>query len=312
MVLHNDKWKYKAKRDYQRKHGLGKDGKPLEGGAERVFKEGTRKGATEEEEEVELEGVLDSQSEEELTEEEQLARERELLGNSWRFLDPEQSQDLLRDPEYVAKLEQEQALEREMAAHHANIVNSKLQEHSQATEEDLQRQYAVQGRLVSARKLKDEELLRLRIAGSDDEEEATPEPQTRTFSPEEQEKFLRLQKMIDHRKRIEEMKRIVGKHRPGVGNVRDVYTSKESDNYSFLVDKHLRDAVITQSTHNFDSLVDDLLGVDLSDDKSTQKQPANAKFDLDALLTTSAPAPKQKSAALPPLKLNDDFLDSIL
>lgn len=307
MVLHNDKWKYKAKRSYQIKHNLDKNNEPnVDTSA------------------IEDGDIINSQDEngdeDEEDEETAIAREREIIGNSWRFLDPEMSTELLRDPEYVAKLEREKQLELEKNQFYNDIVNEKLKADN-LDADALNEKYKVKRRVVGFKKMKDEDILKWKLENSDDDDDESDDDQNieipseiREFSPEEQENFLKLQKIIDHKKRVEEMRKTISKHKPTVGkNIHEIQTSKESDNYAYLVNKQLQEAVITKNTANFEDLVDGLLGVDLNEATDEPvSAPSAPKFDLDNIITEKKSTKPKASKKNVKLDLQDDFLDSIL
>lgn len=313
MVLHNDKWKYKAKRSFQKKHNLDKDNNPKKLQDESLQDE-----------------LIDSQDQEDqegeggdADEEEAIEKEKEASDNSWRFFDPEQTTELLRDPEYAAKLENERQIESQKNQYYNGIVNEQLKMSDDLLDMGkLQEKYQVKGRNISIKKMKDEDLLKLKIIDSDDDSDYDSDDkyngsdrpnEMREFTGEEQENFLKLQKIIEHKKKLEQMRKTISKHKPMSNrNVHEIQTSKESDNYKSLVDKQLREAVITKNSNKFEDLVDNLLGVDLNDDHEPIATVLAPKFDLDTLIPPSKPIKTKSSTSKVKLDLQDDFLDSIL
>ncbi|QPG76651.1 hypothetical protein FOA43_004043 [Brettanomyces nanus] len=118
MVLHNDKWKYKARRDYMRKHGLktlGKDRdkkkKALEEAQNEVTSNETsdhglnsgKKNENQEKSKEEDSGESsDAEDDEVIDEEGEFRHRKKLESNSWRFEgDLKDSEEVEKDPELI-------------------------------------------------------------------------------------------------------------------------------------------------------------------------------------------------------------------
>lgn len=341
MVLHNDKWKYKAKRNYERKHAIksanknstkertGDGSADNDGGSDGgSYNEGfgSDSSLASGDEDAGSDGGLKRRS-----------KKNAKSSNSWRFEDPIVDETILKDPEYIARLEAIKAEEENRAAYMRNLVNDKLKNHEEAGEVDLDNKYSILKEIKSMKKFKQTDIQNWRfddnLSDSDDNGDAY-EPEVRDFTPEEREKFLALQKRINHQKDVDKirnrMDQLNNKTRPGKAKVLELHSKTGGDKYRAAVDKNLRNAHDKIDTQELDNLVQTMIGVNFTThEKAEPHNTEHSKFDLDTMLQSTSGTAKSENvgkstvastgtiaAKRAPVVLEtaelDDFLDSIL
>lgn len=341
MVLHNDKWKYKAKRNYERKHAIKSANKSF-------TKEKTADGSTDNDGESDsgsdnegsgsdssLEsGEKDAGSDDEFK---RRSKKNAKSSNSWRFEDPIVDETILKDPEYIARLEAIKVEEENRASYMRNLVNDKLKTAGEADEVDLDNKYSTPKEIKSMKKFKQTDLQNWKfddnLSDSDEDGEAF-EPEVRDFTPEEREKFLALQKKINHQKDVEKirnrMDQLNNKLKPTKAKVLELHSKAGRDKYKAAVDKNLRNAHDKIDTDELDNLVQRMIGVDLKAHEQPElRKTDHGQFDLDTMLqstsgtaksesigqrtvpSTGTTAAKKATVVLETTEL-DDFLDSVL
>lgn len=311
--MHNDKWKNKARRSYQRKHNLDKNGKPVKEApnsddSDSISNSRSNSGSDSEGDVEEEEGAKNT--------------------NAWRFMDPLTDPELLKDPDYLAQIESQKRQDRDQLNHDREIVLKSL---LSAKDQDVSHKYNISAKKArNIAKMKEEDILNFNQGLSDNDETDSDNEagndhstkckvtgETREFTEEERDNFLRLQAKIAHQRKLEEMKRTLNKHKPlSRSNIYEMTTTRESPNYKYLVEDQLRKniPVVSASSDKFESLVDDLLGVDLTSEEPDQVKTPKPGFDLDSIIPTKLTNASAKSLKKPKakLELHDDFLDSIL
>lgn len=341
MVLHNDKWKYKAKRNYERKHAI----KPAN---KNFTKERTADGSVDKDggsdggsynEDFDSDSSLASGNEDGGSDEgfKRRSRKNAKSSNSWRFDDPFVDETILKDPEYIARLEAIKAEEENRDAYMRSLVNDKLKSHEEAGGVDLDDKYSILKEIKSMKKFKQTDIQNWRfddnLSDSDDNGDASG-PEVREFTPEEREKFLALQERINHQKDVDKirnrMDQLNNKTRPSKAKVLELHTKMGGDKYRAAVDKNLRNAHDKIDTEELDNLVQRMIGVNLKTHE--QAEPHNteySQFDLDTMLQSTSGTAKSGNvgkstvastgtthAKRAPVVLEtaelDNFLDSIL
>ncbi|GAV26826.1 hypothetical protein PMKS-000282 [Pichia membranifaciens] len=208
MVLHNNKWKYKAKRNYERKHAIksanknstkertGDGSADNDGGSDGgSYNEGfgSDSSLASGDEDAGSDGGLKRRS-----------KKNAKSSNSWRFEDPIVDETILKDLEYIARLEAIKAEEENRAAYMRNLVNDKLKNHEEAGEVDLDNKYSILKEIKSMKKFKQTDIQnwrfddnlsdRTRKVPSSPEEDKPPERRgqnTQSHGPAEQQNKAR-------------------------------------------------------------------------------------------------------------------------
>lgn len=332
MVLHNDKWKYKAKRNYERKHNIKPAGKSS-------AKEGTSHGRVDDGNSSDQDGANDSLGSSFNSENESdsdgddgygnKGKKSKPKSNSWRFEDPIVDESILKDPEYIARLNAIKAEEENRAAFMRSVVSEKLK-NADIHDEDHVLSNDISSRptaIKNMKKFKQNDLQKWKFEeDNSDTDSVSFKPEVREFTPEEREKFLTLQKKINHQKELDKIRNrmdlLNNKIQPGRARVLELQSKTGTDNYRAIVDKSLQHAHDNVDTDELDDLVEKMVGVDLKSQKESVKdQPS--QFDLNTLLQQPIGAALQASPDVAkvsnralPMQLEtdelDDFLDSVL
>lgn len=308
MVLHNDKWKRKAKWAVEKKHRA--QGK----GTLNKSADSDKAPHDENDENDENDG---SDEDYEHDEDEENAR----FGNSWRFADPVVDESILKDPEYQAQIQAKQREEEERSRYMRELVSSKVQG---KPEENLETMKQVK----SFKEMRKKGLSNLKFgsdseSGSEDEDgdgesnSQLGEPIVREFTDSEKAKFLALQEKIRHQKEVDLLKAKINKvNHKGTAKVLEIHTEKGKDNYRHLVDAKLHQ--MTENKDDLDELVGQMLGIDLKNAK-VDETPHEGTFDLDNVIgnvpSNVTRHPSRSKGTVVPVKLeeaDEDFLDSLI
>lgn len=336
MVLHNDKWKYKAKRNVERKHAM----------------QNKRKGIKSNEDQTKENQLYDSESnhsnnttsdnndsDDSDDEEKKFKKSNKKTSNSWRFADPIIDESILKDPEYIAQLESKRQEEENRTNYMRSIVAEKLKD-SKHLDLSVNNPKTV----TSLKKLKNSDLENWRFDsdienedhngnGNNNENNKTKRPEIREFTEEEREKFLQLQKRINHQKEVEKIRNRMDKLNNKLpmqkNKILELNSKVGADNYRGIVDKRLEIIDHDKTDRKeLDDLVCQMNGIDLKHDQKDNPNKIVSDFNLESLMKSpplppppssttsslpSATTPKQSQTSIvldnPEL---DDFLDSIL
>lgn len=328
MVLHNDKWKYKAKKNVERKHAM----------------QNRRKGIKSNEDQSKENQHSDSESDysnnstsdvDDSDDEKKFKISSKKTSNSWRFADPIIDESILKDPEYIAQLESKRLEEENRSNYMRNIVAEKLKD-SKPLDLSVNNSKPV----TSLKKLKNSDFENWKF-DSDIEDEfdnnnetnKTKKPEIREFTEEEREKFLQLQKKINHQKEVEKIRNRMDKLNNKLpmqkNKILELNSKVGADNYRGIVDKRLEIIDHDKTDRKeLDDLVCQMNGIDLKHDQKDNPNKIVSDFNLESLMKSpplppppssttsslpSATTPKQSQTSIvldnPEL---DDFLDSIL
>lgn len=332
MVLHNDKWKYKAKKNYERKHAI-KAAKKNPPKATNAIENEEDRVNNEDETEASSEGLSDDEIG---NDEKNKFKKGKKISNSWRFDDPVVDESILKDPEYIAQLNAIKQEEEDRSNYMKNTVASKLKE-KDFNGGDVDVEFKVDPKISSLKKMKDEDLKNWKFDENEndvDHHDRNSGPEIRQFTDEERKKFLLLQEKIKHQREVEKLRdtmdKVNNKSSNNHGKVLELHSKSGADNYKGLVEKSLQKNQHVK--HNvdideLDDLVGELLGVDLKKDvaKKVETSKNVGNFDLDDLLKNSSKADSltnphtitnsskpKASVVLEDQQELDDFLDSIL
>lgn len=261
MVLHNDKWKYKAKKDYLHKHNLS------------TVKQDERKNLEDEKKEV-----LESKS------------------NTWRFHDPDIDPELLKDPEYVKQILDKQNEELNYNNEQSSKVLHKLEKLQKTGELNKVNLESEKGSVnKSWKKMTDEDLKNWKLDASDEEIDKIEDAEgnnskIREFTEDEKNNFLKLQHDISKKKQLEKMKLFLKKdentHKKG--KVLEINSTNDRDKYKGQLEDTFQQRLKEDKRGELDDLIGELIGMDLKEevdtDKEEDKKTEMSKFDLDELL----------------------------
>lgn len=354
MVLHNDKWKYKAKKAHERKHAV------KAGNGKNVAKHGETDGMINDTH-SDNENDNSSESDDITLEDNNNAdpngsnasnkyRKAKKLPNSWRYADPVVDDTILKDPEYIAKLNAIRDEEENRITYMRDTVSNKLKSSNKISADSVEEQYKKPEAIKGKGKIRSDDLTHWRYDGNsaqdgenelgdhyyDSEGDAdfasvsnfnskSTKPEIRTFTDKERNDFLKLQQRIKHQKQVAEMQKqmdsINNKNGSNKAKVLEVYSKKGRDNYKEAVDKRLNNSGPVVDTDELDDLVGEMLGVNL---KTYQEKPEPIqRFDLDSLLNHNGSVSNNSSEKNTRLNNNkipvvldesdiDEFLDSVL
>lgn len=343
MVLHNDKWKYKAKKAVERKNAAKgkKTGVPNNSLANQRDGENNNSDTTadsgsddedndedddDEEDEVDADGNIIAKKKK---------KEKKPESNAWRFADPVTDESILKDPEYIAQLEAVRKEEEDRMNYMRSAVSEKLSHGQGDDETDKGRSdYLLSGNkeISSLKKLKQDHLTNwsAQINGEDTEDEGEEDksgPQVREFTEAEKTHFMQLQQKIKHQKEVAKLKSNLNARNNAAtrGRVLELDTGRGKDNYRHIVDKRLGRAQNPNGPDigALDDLVSDMLGIDLkkTDEGDALTTTSSGHFDVDNLISKSTAvheqSRKRNSGKIAPVVLqttaeDDDFLDSLL
>ncbi|GMM31174.1 hypothetical protein DAMA08_039190 [Martiniozyma asiatica (nom. inval.)] len=377
MVLHNDKWKNKAKRAYQKKHGLNNKNTTQQTSIDSEFdsennsEESTHLPKLPAQTDVQqtnlnngksYAGILggvevqvsdatnknDAQEGSTYTSSTSAHTRRKKISNSWRFLDPSNDPELLRDPEYAAELAAKEELERDRVDHYRSVITNKLKEDSEydaSNEGDsLEKVKIIYGgkKKKAISKMRNEDILGFSgqfsgtgtdsdsgsVSESNSESENETEfyndkPIIRKFTEEEKQKFLTLQNKIKHNEEIDKMRSTINRYKPSDDfKVMHVNTKADKNAYRPLIDESLKNAhKKTFNEDEFDYMVEDLIGVRLSSENSRKIDNTQSRFNVGTLISNSQKSKEGNNSNLKfqnkpkhkvKVNLDDDFLDSVL
>lgn len=325
MVLHNDKWKYKAKKAVERKNAQ----KAKRNGIDdtKVDDENSASGNehssddNEEGDDVEETADEDGNVIVKPTKKEKLKNQ----SNLWRFEDPVIDESILKDPEYIAQLEAKRKEEEDRINHMRDIVSNKLKTGDIIDEKNDE--YLLKGKKepVSFKNMKFEDLEN--VFNSDDKDNDKPE--IREFTDEERERFLRNQAIVKHQKEVQKLKTQVNSlnSKSRRGKVLELNSNRGKDNYRDLVDKKLGGIhrKVDDEEEDLDELVHEMIGIDLKKVGDTTAEENEFKysagFNLDNLMDTKGgqknqiirqQTPREKKSFVETSNEDDDFLDSLL
>ena len=324
MVLHNDKWKYKAKKAVERKNAQ----KAKRNGIDdtKVNHENSSSGnehsSDDSEEGDDVEEIVDEDGNVIVkpTKKEKLNNQ----SNSWRFEDPVIDESILKDPEYIAQLEAKRKEEEDRINHMRDIVSNKLKTGDIIDENSDE--YLLMGKKepVSFKNMKFEDLEN--VFNADDKDNNKPE--FREFTDEEKERFLCNQAIMKHQKEVQKLKTQVNSLNSKLtrGKVLELNSNRGKDNYRDLVDKKLGGIhKKVDEEADLDELVHEMIGIDLKKVGDTtageNEFKSSAGFNLENLMDTKAglknqsirqQTQKEKKSFVETSNEDDDFLDSLL
>lgn len=321
MVLHNDKWKYKAKKNVERKHA--QQNRRKNGPAAVINGDNTEESESE-----------SSNSEEESENEEIDGQEKSINhfgrkkkeSNSWRFEDPIVDESILKDPEYIAQLNAIKQEEENRSNYMRQVVSDKLKG---VEFEKLPNVESKESKTIkSFKKMTKKDLEKLAL-GSDSEEEkyndSNEKPYIREFTSEERTNFLKLQEKIKHQKEMDKirtrMDKINNKLPTEKAKILELNSKVGADNYRGIVDDRLNKRYYKLDTNALDNLVFEMNGINMNIDEDLPK-PVE-QFDLDNMvksdptrLSIKKSSGENTSTVTPVVDLDnselDDFLDSVL
>lgn len=319
MVLHNDKWKQKAKRAVERKHK--KQAKMKGNIAPNEIKDAFENESSSSSEEHEGDGnSLDYEEEEE--NKKFLRSKKE--SNAWRFADPFIDDTILKDPEYIQQLENAKMEEETRLKMMREAVVDKLKDRGDEIDKEL---FEGSKEIQEKKKLKAGDFSDWKI-GFDSEDEVDlkkdDKPEIREFTEEEKLKFLQLQKQIKHQKDMEVMKSKIDRinNKVAKGKVLELHGKTGRENYREIVDSKLNKVSRNDlDIDEHDRLVEQMLGVNL---RGTSKPEQPFPFDMETLMQTTKicsgdsitkkpSVKKKKSIEFVELEdSNENFLDSLL
>jgi hypothetical protein len=324
MVLHNDKWKYKAKKAVERKHA--KQAKKSGGNTISNTTPTTTVNDSYSDDDRDKSDTDSSENENDDDDDDADAdtnksfAKAKKVSNAWRFTDPIVDESILKDPEYVAQLNAIKEEDENRLKFMRNIVSEKLKSDDFKENEDVFNKSKI---LKSFRKMKTGTLDNWTLNNDHSDEdfnEDSANPKIREFTEEEKNNFLKLQQKINHKKEINELKSRMDKinNRGEKTKVLEIHSNVGKDNYKNIVDQRLQKANHKTSSDELDSLIEEVLGVNLKD---TSKKPETSQdFDLDSLIgapikTTTQRNITPSNTSRPTVVLDDEdeeFLDSIL
>lgn len=318
MVLHNDKWKYKARRNYMRKHGLKtlerdkdkrknrdtneKDEQNHEIEDKKCTKTSTgteETSATEEEqndnEEKTLDGEEDDISEDNNDGEGEITKKK-LGSNSWRFeADTQDEIELMKDPELIEAEKQRRDEEQKLFNKQKDVV---LQHIMEVGEDDSAYKNVMRKEDREGRKDSDKDFLEELIKAFDDgrrqQSEETKYSSNEKMTPEERQQFFRLQKEIKHQKMVLNAKGGYSQPKmPRKGRSIELDLDSDANNYRDIVAQKLNEGIqkINIEDTNFEEDLKELVGDSASVDRidrnknKVKNNNYNAAFDLDKLIS---------------------------
>lgn len=331
MVLHNDKWKHKAKRAVERKHRqqAQKKGENIREGdsqKEGHFTNNLEIEKDNDDENSKTDVSLSDSNEENETEE---SSYKKLESNEWRFADPIVDETILKDPEYIQQLENARIEEENRMKAMRETVVENLKDKIEKYDDEL---------FLGSKELKEKKNLKLGSLsnwsvgddseGDDNDDDhdgkntnSTGKSDIREFTEEEKLKFLELQRKIKHQKDLEQMKAKIDRanHKDIRNQVLEIHGDRGKENYRSLVDKNLEKVGRTDvNLEQHDKLVEQMLGVNLHDNPDSETFET---FDIDTLIKSKPSKEKvvdkvaNEHKCTPLVQLDDldeDFLESIL
>lgn len=321
MVLHNDKWKYKAKKAVERKHA-----KQLKNGTEKSSGNQNAPHVESDNENVSESGSRsdDGHSDSDDGDEDEngynkFARAKK-SSNAWRFADPIVDESILKDPEYISQLNAIKQEEEDRSQYMRTKVSDKLKSGDIKLNNNM---FEGSQEIKGLRKLKAGDLLNWKLnedESDDGESGVNNKGEIREFTEEEKNSFLKLQQKINHKKELEQLKSRMDRinNKGGHTKILELHSKSGKDNYKHLVNDRLNKVSLTKSSDNLDDLVEEVLGVNLKD--RVEKPKPTQSFDLDSLINTSIPNTKIEPTSTvnkPRSKIvldqeDDEFLDSLL
>ncbi|GME74749.1 unnamed protein product [Ambrosiozyma monospora] len=309
MVLHNDKWKNKAKREYMRKHGLlKKKTDTKESDSNNDSDEGDDFNSRpspnqlqpppEDEEELaqvekktkEDESEKQSTTTPESTEGDSSTntyrRKKKLQNNSWRFKsDLPDEGEIIVDPEILEQQRVQREEEKRIQQENSNIV-------LQSLENGEEKDYTTKGKTKSANEMTRDDLLNWSL---DDNIPIVKQNKTlkakntvRTLTEEEKKKYFEMQKEIDHMKMVDSAKNKFNPHAnefKGKNKVLELNMSSDKDKYKDALElafEQNRQTSVYEDEANFEKNLEDVLGIKLNDD--SDKKVDGVSFDLNNLI----------------------------
>lgn len=317
MVLHNDKWKYKARRNYMRKHGLktlerDKDKRKAEKetkekdnhASESVTKNETEtdKDSADEENTVkqkETEKTSDKEEENtsnDISDNEEEVKKKKLGSNSWRFHGDMQDEiELMKDPELIEAEKQRREEEQQIFDQQKDIVIHHLMEvgDNDSTFKNVIKKEDHMGKRDNDKEFL-EALMKAFGDGRKQQDEETKYSSNDKMTPEERQQFFKLQKEIKHQKMVQNAR---GGYSPkkasGKGKSLELNLSSDANKYRDIVAQRLEEGKrkINLEGENFEDDLKELIG-DSSETRNKKNQTKNSAvtkntgtmFDLDKLI----------------------------
>ncbi|GMG35920.1 unnamed protein product [Ambrosiozyma monospora] len=320
MVLHNDKWKNKAKRDYMRKHGLLKkktdtkesdsNNNSDEGDFNNTPSSNTLQPPPEDEEELaQIEKkTKEDESKKQTTNSQEVPdpdsstvntyrRKKKLQNNSWRFKsDIPDEADVIVDPEILEQQRLQREEEKRIQQENSNIV-------LQSLENGEEKDYTTTGKKKSANEMTRDDLLNWSL---DDDTPIVRQNRglkakntVRTLTEDEKKKYFEMQREVNHMKMVDSAK---NKFNPranefkGKSKVLELNMNSDSDKYRDALEltfEQNRQTSVYSDEANFEKNLEDVLGIKLNDD--SEKKVDSLNFDLNNLIVGGESKSKSKA-----------------